>query len=206
MINIANNFIALLLTSIFFLLSNTGLAEQSVLSSKNPILINWEDNKQDFLRIRHYQNKSILKQCLDSGFKLVFTYRFEICKHRGLWFDPCLKELSYTKELSYEPLQQVYTLKEINNTSRKRRVKEFDVNDSAFNELLTLGDLELNKISLGSLEYRRSKRSYISININGVCSGRSEDLSEAIAGLLTLGIFNFNEYESGWIDFRLYNK
>lgn len=195
-----------LIFAFLFCIPSLILANDDILSPKNPILINWQDSSQDFLRIRHYQNRGVLKQCLDSGFKLVFSYRLEICKHRGLWFDPCLKELSYTKELSYEPLQQVFTLKEVSNVSKETDVKEYDETKAAFDNLLTLANLELNKISLGSLEYRRSKRSYISINVNGVCSGRSEDLSEAIAGLLTLGMFNFNEYESGWTDFRLYTE
>lgn len=190
---------------LFLITTNYSYADSNF-NFDTPIAINWQDDAQSFLKIRHFHNRASLVQCLESGLKLNILYRFEVCKHRPFWLDPCLDELRHSKTLAYNAIEQVYTLIEAASYKSEAIISEYDTLESALVAFLELKELELSKISLGSDEFRLSQRAYISIKVNAVCQGRSEDLSEVVAGLLTLGILNVNEYESSWYDFRLYKK
>ncbi len=45
-----------------------------------------------------------------SGLELRYTFRFQLCRKRSLWFDSCDKEARRIHLLKYDPISESYTV------------------------------------------------------------------------------------------------
>lgn len=191
--------IVLMLTSLSLLAIDLAQAE-----SRLTVGINWQDSNYKDLQIKANQEQQGIQQCLDTGLKQTATFYFQICKHRSLWFDPCLKLETSEKILSFDALSQSYMLNEKSSFEYNTAIGQFDSPESAFQAFLSINGIDINELTFHSDEFKLSKRSYVSVRVMLSCKGEKDDLVGEVSRLLSFGIVKLNEEDTGWVDFRLY--
>jgi hypothetical protein len=191
---------------LFLLIHSLLFANFSLAESRLKVGINWEDENFKDLQINATEDPVELQKCLDTGLRQTAIFYFQVCKHRSIWFDPCLKVEASERVLRFDPLSQSYLLDEKSTFKYQVATGQFDAADPAFSAFLSIKGINLQELANHSEEFRLSKRSYASIRVMLACKGEKGDLLGEVSRLLSFGIVKLNEYDTGWVDFRLYQR
>jgi hypothetical protein len=167
-------------------------------------IVKWAQDKQGFL-VEFEQHDAHVAECIQSGLEVRYRIEYQICRRRKSWLDGCSDKNLISRSVQYDPVSESYSIKtdSLADSLPAATVMETDA-DLAMAKISEFYlDTQANSLVL----YRESKTPenfYISLRARGYCQREEQSLLTKIPYYLTLGMFRFTGFDSGWIDYNLH--
>lgn len=144
-----------------------------------------------------FQDEHVAR-CIESGLEVRYRLEYQVCRMRGSWFDACAEKKLVARSVQYDPVSESYRIKTDSLADVEPAIVTMEMDT----------DTALSKLSQFVLPDGReltsqTQYSYLSVRVRGYCQREEQSLLTQIPYYLTLGIFRFTGFDTGWIDFNL---
>lgn len=166
------------------------------------VALHWVDSFRDSVAIQVSGGDQYLSSCLERGREAKVVYEVELCKRKPNWFDSCELKTTETHILQGDPLTGSYRLTS-DRIGDKLPAVSSEIGDG---EIALTRLQQVDRLPLTFFERKSGEKtieSYLSVRVRLRCPSKLVRVMSNLSSLLTLGLVDFDEEESGWIDFQL---
>jgi hypothetical protein len=167
------------------------------------VVVKWAQDRKGF-SVEFEQKDEQVAECIQSGLEVRYRLEYRVCRRRQSWLDNCSDQQLISRSVQYDPVSESYSIKtdSLADSSPAATVMETDA-DLAMAKIMQFSiNAQVDSLApyLGALN---SENHYISIRLRGYCQREEQSLLTQIPYYLTLGIFRFTGFDSGWVDYNL---
>lgn len=165
----------------------------------------WVDSSHTSVTIRASGAEQEVEECLEGGREAKLRFQFRLCRKRQSWLDACGSERTQHQAISYDSITESYKVVSdrlgddldpiaVGVPSRK----------DAVNASLTVENIALSFLAGDEAELVGHERGYLQARALFICKGSVNRTLAQLSQILTFGIVNVVESDSGWLDFTVH--
>lgn len=165
--------------------------------------VRWKPDRKSLAVVFDHGDPAI-EECIQSGLEVRYRIELKICHHRQGWFDGCMENQLITRTVQFDPIGENYkiTTDLINDSAPPSSIIETDPDVAA--EVLQNYIIEdFARPYQQSIIKKPDRVYYLSMRARGFCQQDEQSLIAQIPYYLTLGIFRFSGFDTGWVDYQL---
>jgi hypothetical protein len=167
----------------------------------------WVDSSHQSVTVKAVGIQDEVDECLESSREAKLRFEMRLCRKRSSWLDSCEGERSQHHSVSYDSITESYKVVTdrldddldpvaVGIPSRKE----------AIGSATTVEGMPLSFLAQDELELPGHERGYLQVRVVFICKGSVNRTLAQLSQLLTFGIVNVVESDSGWMDFPLQRK
>lgn len=162
----------------------------------------WVDSSHSAVNIRASGVEAELEECLESGREAKVRFQFRLCRKRRSWLDACGEERTQHNAISYDSITESYRV------VTDRLGDDIDpvavgipARKDAISAAVTAENVQLSLLAGDRAELVGHERGYLQARAIFICKGSVNRTLAQLSQILTFGIVNVVETDSGWLDF-----
>ena len=167
------------------------------------VIVKWAQDKQGFL-VEFERQDTHVAECIQSGLEVRYRIEYKVCRRRQSWLDNCSSKSLVSRSVKYDPVSENYSIKtdSLADSLPATTVMETDA-DAAMARISEFNLDAQGDFQLPYLQSKAPENTYISVRSRGYCQREEQSLLTQIPYYLTLGIFRFSGFDTGWVDYNL---
>ena len=165
----------------------------------------WVDSSHTAVTLRASGVEQEVEECLDGGREAKLRFQFRLCRKRRSWLDACGEERTQHHAISYDSITESYKVVSdrlgddvdpvaVGVPSRKEAV----------NAVLTVENVAFSFLAGEDADLVGHERGYLQARAVFICKGSVNRTLAQLSQILTFGIVNVVESDSGWLDFTVH--
>lgn len=144
------------------------------------------------------------EQCLQSGLDVRAIFDIKVCARGTYWFDDCTDRYRETRTVQYDAVSESYSIiTDIFTDGKRPQTLSGASYEEASSALRALEALPLARVGEEVQDLLQQRKAYLSVRVRGSCLEEERSFGARVPYYLTLGMFRFVGFDSGWIDFSL---
>jgi hypothetical protein len=166
--------------------------------------VNWVDSSKTSVTIRATGVEQEMRECLDAGREAKLRFEVRLCRKRSSWLDACAEERTQHHSVSFDSITESYKVVTDRLGDDLDPVSvEIPSQKDAVEATVTAEKLPLSFLARDESELLGHDRAYLQARTVFVCKGSVNRTVAHLSQILTLGIVNVVESDSGWVDFSV---
>jgi hypothetical protein len=164
--------------------------------------VKWTDSSQGAISIRAAGIEAELAECLESSREAKIRFEMRMCRKRSSWFDSCATSRSEHHSIGFDAVTESYRVVSDRHDDEADPVAVgFSTRAEAVKAAAFVKDVSLPFLARDEEGLLDHSRAYIQARAVVVCKGSVNRTVAQLSQILTLGIVNVVESDSGWQDF-----
>lgn len=166
--------------------------------------VSWTDGSQAAVSIKAEGLRPAIEECLDSGREAKVRLQMRLCRKRSSWFDACAIERSEHHSINYDIITESYRVTSDRHGDESNPVV-VGVPDrrQAVDATIAADKVALEFLARGDPEIVWQEQSYFQARAVLLCKGSVNRTFAQLSQIVTLGLVNVKEEDSGWLDFPI---
>jgi hypothetical protein len=166
--------------------------------------VSWTDGSQAAVSIKAEGLRPAIEECLDSGREAKVRMQMRLCRKRSSWFDACATERSEHHSINYDIITESYrVISDRHGDENDPVVVGVPERRQAVDATTTVDSLTLDFLARGDSDLVSQERGYLQARAVIVCKGSVNRTFAQLSQIVTLGLVNVKEEDSGWVDFPI---
>ena len=169
--------------------------------------VHWVDSTQQAVSVRATGVERDVEECLDSGREVKLRFELRLCRKRGSWLDACAEQRTQHHAVSYDSITESYKVvtDRLGDDADPVAVGMPSRSD-AIAATATAENIPLSFLARDETELLSHERAYLQARAVFVCKGSVNRTVAQLSQILTFGLVNVVESDSGWMDFPVHSK
>lgn len=169
--------------------------------------VQWVDVTQQAVTVRASGVESEIEECLDNGREVKLRLELRLCRRRGSWLDACAEQRTQHHAVSYDSITESYKVvtDRLGDDAEPVAVGIPSRSD-AVAATVTAENIPLSFLARDETELLSHERAYLQARAVFVCKGSVNRTVAQLSQILTFGLVNVVESDSGWMDFPVHPK
>lgn len=164
--------------------------------------VNWSDSSERAIAIRATGIEAELAECLESSREAKIRFELRMCRKRSSWFDSCASSRSEHHSVGFDAVTESYRVVSDRHDDEAEPVAVgFPTRSAAVKAASFVKDVPLSFLAREEEGLVDHSRAYVQARAIVVCKGGVNRAVAQLSQILTLGIVNVVESDSGWHDF-----
>ena len=163
--------------------------------------LKWATPHNEALQIHVQDSDPRLNECLEAGFRVRYRFEIKLCNgEEGWgWFAQCSKARTIYHWLEYDALTENYKLSsDMLNDGKEAETESLTDKSGASDRFTSINNLPLSQLVSNGSSYR-----YARVRLISDCKGEYNETIAKVGYFLSLGLYRFNQSDTGWIRFSL---
>ncbi len=166
--------------------------------------VNWTDGSRTAVSIKADGVRPVIAECLDTGRLTKVRIEMRLCRKRSSWLDACTTERSELHAIDYDIITESYrVVSDLHGDGSEPVAVGVPTRAKAIDATVSIDKVDLAFLARGDEELLRHENNYLQTRAIVVCKGSVNRLFAHLSQIVTLGIVNVKEEDSGWIDFPI---
>ncbi len=172
-----------------------------------PIALDWKGGVKDsFSASFDVRQDPCAAESSVSGFNIKYRYKVLACKSKVGWRSDCGTPLTEIHEVKYDPIVEKFkvAVDRLNDGFEPRTVS-FDTKEEALQHASRIEDIKLSELQAKTpkLKLGVGPDQFVRIKLYSECKGKFQEVISWVPYILTFGLIDRDDYDSGWLDFYL---
>lgn len=169
--------------------------------------VNWVDSTMTSITLRATGVEQEMAECLDAGREAKLRFEMRLCRKRTSWLDACAQERTQHHSVSFDSITESYKVVSDRLGDDVDPVAvEVPSQKDAITATITADKLPLSFLARDEDDLLGHDRAYLQARTVFVCKGSVNRTVANLSQILTFGIVNVVESDSGWMDFSVRQK
>ena len=169
--------------------------------------VHWVDSSMHAVTIRATGVEGEIRDCLEGGREAKLRFEMRLCRKRSNWLDACADERTLHHSVSFDSITESYkVLTDRLGDDVDPVAVEIPARKDAILSVVTAENLPLSFLARDELELLSHDRAYLQARTVLACKGSVNRTVAHLSQILTFGIVNVVESDSGWMDFSVHQK
>jgi len=167
--------------------------------------VQWVNSSQQGVTVRASGIVHEVEECLESGREAKLRIEARLCRRRESWFDACAEQRTQHHSVSYDSITESYKVvtDRLGDDADPVSVGMPSRND-AVAATVRADNIPLSFLAREDTELLSHERAYLQARVVFVCKGGVNRTVAQLSQILTFGLVNVVESDSGWIDFLVH--
>jgi hypothetical protein len=166
--------------------------------------VSWTDGSQAAVSIKAEGLRPAIEECLDSGREAKVRMQMRLCRKRTSWFDSCATERSEHHSINYDIITESYrVISDRHGDESNPVVVGVPDRRQAVDATIAADKVDLEFLARGDAELASQEQSYLQARTVLLCKGSVNRTFAQLSQIVTLGLVNVKEEDSGWLDFPI---
>jgi len=166
--------------------------------------VNWVDSSMTSVTIRATGVEEEMIECLEAGREAKLRFEVRLCRKRSSWLDTCAQERTQRHSVSFDSITESYKVMTDRLGDEVDPVaEEFPIRTDAIIATITAEKLPLSFLARDEEDLLSLDRAYLQARTVFMCKGGVNRTVAHLSQILTFGIVNVVESDSGWTDFSV---
>ncbi len=167
--------------------------------------VHWVDSSMTAVTIRATGVEEEISECLEAGREVKLRFEMRLCRKRKSWFDACAEDRTMHHSVFFDSITESYKVVTDRLGDDVDPVAvEFPSRSDAIVAAITAENLPLSFLARDERELLRHDRAYLQARTVFACKGGVNRTVAHLSQILTFGIVNVVESDSGWMDFSVH--
>jgi hypothetical protein len=169
--------------------------------------VQWVDVTQQAVTFRASGIEAEIEECLDSGREVKLRLDLRLCRRRGSWLDACAEQRTQHHAVGYDSITESYKVvtDRLGDDAEPVAVGIPSRSD-AIAATVTAENIPLSFLAREETELLSHERAYLQARAVFMCKGSVNRTVAQLSQILTFGLVNVVESDSGWMDFPVHHK
>lgn len=164
--------------------------------------VNWMGGAHDSISIQAAGVEEEVAECLASSREAKIRFEVRLCRKRSSWLDSCATSRSEHHAVGFDAVTESYrVVSDRHDDSAEPVAVGFPNRSEAIKAASFVNDIPLSFLAREESDLVDHSRAYIQARAIVVCKGGVSRAVAQLSQILTLGIVNVVESDSGWHDF-----
>ena len=169
--------------------------------------VHWVDSSMTSVTIRATGVQEEMAECLEAGREAKLRFEMRLCRKRSSWLDACAQERTQHHSVSFDSITESYKVVTDRLGDEADPVAvEIPSQKDAIVATVTAENLPLSFLARDEENILSHDRAYLQARTGFVCKGSVNRTVAHLSQILTFGIVNVVESDSGWMDFSVHPK
>ena len=169
--------------------------------------VHWVDSSRTSVSIRAVGVEEEIAECLESGREAKLRFEMRLCRKRRSWLDACAEERTEHHAVSFDSITESYKVVSDRLGDEVDPVAvEIPSRTDAIVATVTAENLPLAFLVRDEEDLLSHDKAYLQARTVLACKGSVNRTVVHLSQILTLGIINVVESDSGWMDFSVHTK
>jgi hypothetical protein len=143
-----------------------------------------------------------VRTCLDASREAKLVFEMRLCRHRGSWLDACADIHTEKRSVSFDAISESFrVVSDRIGDGEDPVARGVPSKVDAIEAAITAEGVPLELLSRGRDEILNHARAYAQFRAIFSCKGSVNRTFARLSQIVTLGLVNVVESDSGWIDF-----
>lgn len=164
----------------------------------------WVDATHSGVTIQVLGVQEEVDQCLLAGREVKMRFQARLCRRRRSWFDACAEERVQYNTVSFDSITESYkVVKDLLGDEVDPLAEGLPSREEAVKSVVTAENVPFTLLARDSVELIDHQQRYLQARAVFVCKGSINRTLAQLSQILTLGMVNVVESDSGWRDFSI---
>lgn len=169
--------------------------------------VHWVDSSRTSVSIRAVGVEEEISECLEAGREAKLRFEMRLCRKRSSWLDACAEERTEHHAVSFDSITESYKVVSDRLGDEVDPVAvEIPTRPDAISATVTAENLPLSFLARDEEGLLSHDQAYLQARTVFACKGSVNRTVAHLSQILTLGIINVVESDSGWTDFSVHPK
>jgi hypothetical protein len=169
--------------------------------------VNWVDSSMTAVTIRAAGVEGEIEECLEGGREAKLRFEMRLCRKRSSWLDACAEERTQHHSVSFDSITESYKVVTDRLGDEADPVAvEIPSRGDAIAATVTVDKLPLSFLARDEADLLGHDRAYFEARTVFACKGSVNRTVANLSQILTFGIVNVVESDSGWMNFAVRPK
>jgi hypothetical protein len=169
--------------------------------------VHWVDSSMTSVTIRATGVEQEMDNCLEAGREVKLRFETRLCRKRSSWLDPCSEERTVHHSVIFDSITESYkVLTDRLGDDLDPVAVEIPSRKDAIMATVTAENLPLSFLARDETELLSHERAYLQARTVFVCKGSVNRTVAHLSRILSFGVVNVVESDSGWMDFAVRAK
>jgi len=169
--------------------------------------VHWVDSSKTSVSIRAVGVEEEVAECLEAGREAKLRFEMRLCRKRSSWLDACAEERTEHHAVSFDSITESYKVVSDRLGDEVDPVAvEIPSRTDAIVATVTAENLPLSFLVRDEENLLSHDKAYLQARTVLACKGSVNRTVGHLSQILTLGIINVVEADSGWMDFSVHPK
>jgi hypothetical protein len=169
--------------------------------------VHWVDSSKTSVSIRAVGVEEEVAECLEAGREAKLRFEMRLCRKRSSWLDACAEERTEHHAVSFDSITESYKVVSDRLGDEVDPVAvEIPSRTDAIVATVTAENLPLSFLVRDEENLLSHDKAYLQARTVLACKGSVNRTVGNLSQILTLGIINVVEADSGWMDFSVHPK
>lgn len=169
--------------------------------------VHWVDSSMTSVTIRAVGVEEEMAECLEAGREAKLRFEMRLCRKRSSWLDACAEERTQHHAVSFDSITESYKVVSDRLGDDVDPVAvEIPSRTDAITATVTAENLPLSFLARDEENLLSHDKAYLQARTVFACKGSVNRTVAHLSQILTLGIVNVVESDSGWMDFSVHPK
>ena len=166
--------------------------------------VHWVDSSMTSVTIRATGVEEEMAECLEAGREAKLRFEMRLCRKRSSWLDACAQERTQHHSVTFDSITESYKVVTDRLGDEVDPVAvEIPSQKDAIAATITAENLPLSFLARDEDDLLSHERAYLQARTVFVCKGSMNRTVAHLSQILTFGIVNVVESDSGWMDFSV---
>jgi Domain of unknown function (DUF4390) len=167
----------------------------------------WVDSSHTAVTIRAPGAEQEVTECLEGGREAKLRFQVRLCRKRRSWLDACANERTQHHSISYDSVTETYkVVKDRLGDDADPVAVGLPSREEAIKAVLTAENVPLSFLARDEDELLGHERGYLQARSVFICKGSMNRTLAQFSQILTFGLLNVVESDSGWLDFSAHPR
>ena len=169
--------------------------------------VNWIGPSHEAISIQASGVEAEVLECVASSREAKIRFEVRLCRKRASWLDSCASSRSEHHSVGFDAVTESYRVVSDRHDDEAEPVAVgFSTRTEAIKAASVVNDMPLAFLARDESELVDHSQAYIQARAVVVCKGSVNRAIAQLSQILTLGIVNVVESDSGWHDFIVRNE
>lgn len=167
--------------------------------------VHWVDSSRTSVSIRAVGVEEEMAECLEAGREAKLRFEMRLCRKRSSWLDACAEQRTQHHAVSFDSITESYKVVSDRLGDEVDPVAvEIPTRADAIIATVTADNLPLSFLARDEGDLLSHDKAYLQARTVFACKGSVNRTVAHLSQILTLGIINVVESDSGWMDFSVH--
>ncbi len=164
----------------------------------------WTTLEHHAVTVKAYGFEQSVTECLGSSREAKIRYEIQICRRRTAWFDSCAEPRLENHSIAFDSITESYrVVADRHGDESGPSTVGIPSRAEAVMSMITLEALSLEHLSRDETRLLSEKARYVQVRGVFSCKGSVNRTIARLSQVLTFGLVNVIDSDSGWFDFDL---
>ena len=167
--------------------------------------VHWVDTSLTSVTMRAVGVEGEMVECLEAGREAKLRFEMRLCRKRSNWLDACAEERTQHHAVSFDSITESYKVVSDRLGDEVDPVAvEIPSRTDAIIATSTAENIPLSFLARDEENLLSNDKAYLQARTVFACNGSVNRTVAHLSQILTLGIVNVVESDSGWVDFAVH--